>query len=150
MASQLLATYNAIAAIDISVNSVTLPVIGADQGKGTVKQTPTRILSPLHDRDENRGMSKITFGNNAIVPRVISDLCLYAPVTEGSGIEYYVPFLLEYQEAYENAVIANFGLGLRGVTVQNVSLEIGVYAYPAVAGKWYYGVKAEWSINEVL
>lgn len=150
MASQLTAIYDAIAAIAVAVDGTTVTVRNYDEASPVVNETPLRILSPLSDKNEGRGLTPITFGGGLQIGRYITDLCLWAEAEAGSGLEYHMAKLIAYQAAYENAALADRKLGLSNVSVQALDIQIGVWEYPMASNNFYFGVKAEWQITELI
>lgn len=154
MSSRLLDIYGALQAYEVVVDNVAVPNRGLEFN-GTVNALPHRILSPLHERADGRGIIPLTFGGASSLQWVITDLCLVGNVTAGSGLEYFMSKMVKYQAAYVSNIFADkhLGIGSLGdfpVTVNTCDIEIGVYEYPLGSEKWYYGVKATWTIRENL
>lgn len=149
-ASKLLQIYEALSNYAVLVDGENIPCRKLGDA-AVIDLTPTRILSPLSERNEAQGFVPLSFGGASTLQWIITDLCLMASVGQGSGIEFWVPQLVKYQAAYVENVFAqrNLGLGV-GITVNGVAPEIGEYSYPLGTDHWYYGAKMVWTIRENL
>lgn len=150
MASLLRQIYAKLAERSMSISTGTIPCRTLATTNGVIDKTPVRVLSPLSERAEGKGLTPITFGGAKTLQWMITELCLLAPVASASGLEFYTPLLVEYQEAFVNSYpTRHLGLGDQ-VIVNTVDLEMGEYNYPLGSANWYYGVKATWTIRENL
>lgn len=153
MGSRLREIYDALANLPIAIDGKNVRCRPLAENTGVVTETPLRILSPLSDRNEGRGISNLTFGHGASLEWIISELVLIASVQDGSGLEYHTPFIVEYQQNFVSAYATmnrNLGLAPKSITVNGADIEIGVYNYPLGADNWYYGLKISWTIRENL
>lgn len=151
MGSQLEAIFNAIAATGINIEGT--PIVGRNLAEisTVVNSTPTRIISPLSDKNEGKKAARMTLGNQSQVDWTITDLLLYKLTTDGSGLEYNMHRLALYQGKYVDAMRANYKLGFaRHVMITDIDVEIGIYQYPLNSGKFYHGAKATLLVHEII
>lgn len=151
MPSKLREIYDALASLRIELDGKAVPCPPLEETTGVIHTTPQRVLSPLSDRNEGQGARKLTFGDGASVLWTITELVLLAPAEEGSGLEFYTPRLVEYQEKFISLYAKldkTLGIRPRTVTVSSADIEIGVYNYPLGTDNWYYALKVNWSIRE--
>ncbi len=157
MASKLTQIYDALANKAIFCDGKNIPCRKLQETNGVIDVTPVRVLSPLSDRNEGRGLVPLTFGTAATLQWVITELLLLAGIEEGSGLEFYTPRLVECQAAYAANVFTDKTLGIApapvsssSVVVNGADIETGVYEYPLGSNAWYYGLKVSWTIRENL
>lgn len=151
MGSQLEAIFDKLAGTGINIEGT--PIVGrvlADVST-VVNSTPTRIISPLSDKNEGKNAAKASFGKMWQVDWTITDLLLLAQTTDGSGLENHMNKLVKYQRAYLEAMKANHKLGfVRHVMITGIDVEIGVYQFPVNSGKFYHGAKATLVVHEIV
>lgn len=153
MPSKLREIYAGLQNQPIQVDGSNVPCIPLAESTGVINQTPVRVLSPLSDRNEGRGISNLTFGGGASLLWTITELVLVSPVQAGSGIENQTPYLVEYQENFVTAFASinrHLGISPATVTINNADMEIGIYNYPLGTDNWYTGLKITWTIRENL
>lgn len=151
MGSQIVAIYNAIAAVEVTIDSE--PILGRllEDANTVVNSTPVRIISPLSDKNEAKGVARMTLGNQSQADWTITDLLLYKLTTDGSGLEHSMYWLVKYLGAYVDALRTNYKLGfVRHVAITNIDVEIGVYRYPINGDKFYHGAKATLTVHEII
>lgn len=156
-ASQLLAIYDAIAGMSVSVGSVTPDVWDVDEIRDSVHsaQCPVRILLPHGDfRGGGSGGGQnfryATLNSIARGTWQIVDLCLWQPIGQGPGIRKIGPELVEYCSSYATAIV---GLQ-RETTYQSFitgwSVAAGVYVFPEPSDNWFWGVRAVVEVDELI
>ncbi len=103
---------------------------------------PLRILLPSTSGD----MDFVAIGNLQSMAWTIRDLCLFAPVTKGKGIEQFSKAMVEYLSLYLEQIKAN-----RNPT--NTSHIVGVEGQMVPiqwAEKTYWAVDITLTVSEVL
>ncbi len=151
MGSQIAAIFNVIAATGINIDGT--PIVGRNLAdiSTVVNETPTRIISPLSDKNEGKKATRMTFGNQSQVDWTITDLLLYNNTTDGIGLEDDMHKLVLYQGAYVDAMRTNYKLGFaRHVMITDIDIEIGVYRFPINGDKFYHGAKATLIVHEII
>lgn len=149
--SRLREIYDALAMQPIQLDGKNVPCLALEETTGVIHTTPMRVLSPLSERNEGQGAKKLTFGNGASILWNITELVLLASVEEGSGLEFYTPRLVEYQEkliSLFSSMSKTLDMTPKTVVVNSVDIEMGVYNYALGTDNWYYGLKLSWSIRE--
>jgi hypothetical protein len=151
MASQIEAIFDAIAAVSITVDGTALTGrLLADSGT-EVNVTPARIISPLAKKDEGENAVQFTIGNQYTVNWTITDLLLFRPVKDGTGLEYNMPHLVDYMGKYIDAIRANNKLSFaKHVAITSAKIEVGVYEYPVGSENWYYGCMGTLKVTEII
>lgn len=150
MANRLEDIFNKIAHVGINIEGE--PIIGRELAdiSTVVNETPTRIISPLSDKNEGKAV-RMTLGNQSQVDWTITDLLLYNLTTDGVGLEADMHALVKYQSAYVDAMRTHYKLGFeRHVQITGVEVEIGVYRYPMNGDKFYHGAKATLIVHEII
>ena len=154
-ASQLLAIYDAIAAMTVTAGGVTPQVWDVDEVRDSVHTAhlPVRILLPhgeFSGSNELGRFAPVTINSIARGTWLITDLCLWRPVGQGLGTRDIGNALVEYCGAYATALVARG----RGTTHQSYingwSIAAGVYAFPEASGNWFWGVRAVVQVDEIL
>jgi hypothetical protein len=157
VASKLTDIYDALANKSIILDGVPVPCQKLEETTGVIFGTPQRVLSPLSERNEGRGLVPLTFGGAATLQWFITELLLLAGVEDGTGLEFHTPRLVKCQAAYVANVFSDRSLGIApapgsssSVVVNGADIEAGVYEYPLGTGAFYYGIKVAWTIRENL
>ena len=150
--SRILDIYDTIAALSITVGSVTPTVLDVDELPNTVDtdRLPTRLLMPLGSIATGgaREMRFVTLDSITNVTWVIRDLCLWRPVGRGIGYKTIVPTLIEYAGKYLDALRANRQM-THTAYVQRADIQPRVIEWPESSGKWYYAVDATIEVAEL-
>lgn len=150
--SQIKEIFNRIAAIGIMQNGS--PIIGRDllNISTVVNETPTRIISPLTDKNEGKKATIMTLGNQSQVDWTVTDLLLFRDTSDGTGLEDDMRWLVEYMGQYVVTMRENHKLGFTNyhVRITSVDVEIGVYRYPIAGDKFYHGAKATLIVHEII
>jgi hypothetical protein len=150
--TQLTAIYNALAAIDVTVNGVTPRVFNFDNLKAEIHtaELPCRLLLPMGERLGGEA-SVISMGGHGSVPWTICDLMLWSPIAQGRGIKEHPGALVAYMEAYVNTMQQHMKL-LRSpvtATVEKIRPDAGLFSYPVNTETWYYGVECIVTVREL-
>lgn len=155
-ASQLLAIYDAIAAMSVSAGGVTPQVWDVDEVRDSVHTAhlPVRILLPHGEFAGGgalgQGFRPVTLDSIARGTWLITDLCLWRPVGQGLGTRDIGDVLVEYCGAYATALVTRG----RGTTHQSFingwDIAAGVYAFPESSGNWFWGVRAVVQVDEII
>ena len=140
MASAISEIYNALA--DISIAGV--GVRNIDEIKLQVRQvdTPVRMLLPSTSGE----LSFVAIGSLNKIEWIISDLCLWAPLTAGQGVKDHANDMVEYIKNYLVAIKA-----LRSPTSQShitgISFEMGPVPW---ADGDFWAVDVTISVEEII
>ncbi len=151
MGSQIVHIFNRIADIGIMLNGS--PIIGRDllNVSTVVNETPTRIISPLTDKNEGKKATRFTLGASKQVDWTITDLLLFRDTSDGTGLEDDMRWLVEYMGTYVETMSNNYELSFpKHVKITSVDVEIGVYRYPIAGEKFYHGAKATLIVHEII
>ena len=106
------------------------------------KDLPCRMLIPSTTGD----LSFVGIGTLNNIQWVIRDLCLWAPLTAGKGIEQYASSLVDYLKLYIARVKA-----LRNPTNQSVISGVSFAMGPVPWGeKDYWAVDIQLTVEEIL
>ena len=105
---------------------------------------PIRLLLPATEGDLDFG--SFIGGSTALMAWVIKDLCLFAPVSAGSGVEQYAESMVDYIALYIDEVKANRCAGEYG-TVLAVSIKMSPVKW---AEKIYWAVDTTLTIKEII
>jgi len=103
---------------------------------------PMRLLLPSTSGD----MDFIALGDMQGVAWTIRDLCLFAPVTKGKGIEQFSEAMVEYLSLYMAAVKAN----RNPTTTSNIVGVEGTMKPIQWAEKTYWAVDVTLTVSEVI
>ena len=154
--SQFTEIYDALADIGVFDGEHEIKGVKLDDVGDSLTEFPIRVLLPLRENDRASDAGGRTFGGGMMWKWSITDVCLFAKVAKGgSGIEYYYPQMLRYQENF----ISRFFLGNRQILTgqkypiiapKDESMEMGLYEYPSQSGTWYFAVIAEYLVLENL
>ena len=139
--SEILAIYNSIA--NMKVGSV--PCRDIDQVQLLIKDAdlPMRMLLPSTSGE----MAFIAIGSLQNMHWAIRDLCFFAKVTEGRGIEHFSQALVEYLSLYLKQIKAN-----RNPTKLSNIVGVEGQMGPQLWGdkEWYWAVDITVTVKEVL
>jgi len=103
---------------------------------------PIRMLLPSTEGE----MTFIAIGTLQRMGWAIRDLCLFAPVTKGSGIKQFSKAMVDYLSLYIAQVKAN-----RNPTSQSNIVGVEVQMAPALWGeKTYWAVDITLTVEEIL
>lgn len=154
--SQFTEIYDALAAIRVSDGNQDIKGIKLEDVGKSLTQFPVRVLLPLRENDRATVNGGRTLGNGMIWKWSITDVCLFAEAPEsGSGIEFWYPQMIRYQENFLNTVYKDNRQLLSGqrypkIANEEESLEMGMYEYPSNTRKWYFAVVAEYMVLESI
>lgn len=157
MSSVISTIYANIKALAITAGGQTPQVFGlADVPNSLASaELPCRILTALQGNFEGQEMRFETIsgnspatGNQQNINWQIIDLLLWLPQAQGRGPRDVTAELVEYAGAYLDIVRPNRLIGTRA-SVENLSIDIGIYEYPSNSGNFYYGGRAAWTIKEL-
>jgi hypothetical protein len=149
MPSRLLDIYNALAALPVTVGAVSVLGLTPALYRSKPASFPIRILTPLSDASEGREGARFSMaGASFAMQWRVVDLLLWRAASQGAGIETYMDDLLSYQVAYVSVIAAQRKIA--DAIIENLSMDVGIYSYPAESGKDYFGVKCELVIKEIF
>ena len=157
MASQIVELYSALAATNIAVNGVTIRVkdlTGLPSALDTAI-LPCRLLTPISSFLTNNMQSGVwTVAGYSGVAEVrwnVADIMYLKPLAQDVGIRAIADDLVAYMREYQ-VMISAFVPPSIGSTlwVQNLTMNAGVFEYPLLSGRWFYGVAAMLSVVEKI
>ena len=103
---------------------------------------PLRMLLPATQGE----MEFVMIGNLQKITWIVQDLCLFAPVTKGSGIKQFAKAMVDYLDLYLQGIKAMrspvAGCHISGVAVQMQPVQWGE--------KTYWGVDITLTVEEIL
>ena len=103
---------------------------------------PLRMLLPATQGE----MEFIAAGNLQHMVWAIRDLCLFAPLTKGSGIQQFSKAMVDYLSLYIAQVKVN-----RNPTTTSTIVGVEVQMQPVLWGeKTYWAVDIELTVEEIL
>lgn len=147
MSSRLAAIYTALAAMPVPVGGALASVRNYDALPASVAagDTPVRLLMPL-SAQPGGGVSVVTFSGAQQADWRIADLLLLRPAQAGR-LEQAAALMVEYQVNYA-AAVAN-ARGLAGAFIQSLTMDAGVFTYPAGGTAQWFGVEVKLTLREV-
>jgi hypothetical protein len=138
--SAILDIYTSIANMEVgdipsrNINAVKLTIRDGD--------LPLRLLLPATEGD----MAFVAIGTLQKVTWVIRDLCLWAPVTKGSGVQDFSEAMVDYLALYLEQIKGNRSpvaqCHISGVAVKMVPVKWGEQTY--------WGVDITLTVEEIL
>jgi hypothetical protein len=161
MTSAISAIYTAVESMTVLVGSDTPTVYGLTGIPNTVASAnlPCRILLDLANAGEGQSMnfftinSGISGGGAQYIDWQIDDLMLLLPLAQGIGNKQVSSNLIAYCGAYIDACRTNRGLvntSTNEANITNLRVAPGVYNYPNGSDTFYWGVRAELTIREII
>jgi hypothetical protein len=103
---------------------------------------PLRLLMPVTEGD----MSFIAIGNLQKAVWVIRDLCLFAPVSKGSGIHQYSKAMVDYISLYLEQIKAN-----RSLVAKTHITGVGIEMLQVIwSEKTYWAIDISLTVEEIL
>lgn len=142
-------TYN-----DKNGNAVTPDIYGLSNIPATVSTAalPLRILLPIGQGQSGSPNVQILRGAGAKTSWHITDLFLLAPAAQDAGLYVHAPILVTYAALYAEALSNKFEFNFAGTNNVTISASItpGMYEYPSGGGAWFYGIKSDITIEEII
>ena len=138
--SAILDIYNSIANMEVG----DIPARDIDEAKLTIRDgdLPLRVLLPATEGD----MEFVAIGTLQKVTWLIRDLCLFASVTKGSGVQEYSKAMVDYLDLYLEQIKSNRSpyaqCHISGVAVKMVPVKWGEQTY--------WGVDITLTVEEIL
>lgn len=151
-ASQLRAIYKAIEETNVFLNGSRVPCRGLDGLDPRIPRAalPVRLLLPVGSNANGRNLSLISAdGHGRDATWMIPELALIAQVTSGKGLEEYAGTLVDYVVALEDA-IQNRRADYAGFFINNIATDTGEFEWPAGSGNWYFGVRTNYTVRELI
>lgn len=158
MASQIVELYNALALTSITVNGVAVRVKRLDELPNALDTAglPCRLLTPISPFLGNNLQSGIwtvaTYSGVNEVRWNVADIAYFKPVAQDIGIRAVADDLVIYMREYQ-AMISAFTMSSAGgstMWVQNLAMSAGVFEYPLLSGRFFYGVAATLTVVEKI
>ena len=135
--------------------SVTPKAYNLDElpGNVTTAHLPCRLLLPLGQGQGGTPNGEILAGAGIRCNWQITDLFLLEAAAQDMGIATQAPVLMRYVVAYAEALSKKYEF-IHGYATFNATLSVnitpGMYEYPAGSNSWFYGVKADITIEETF
>lgn len=154
MTTRLVDIYTTLAAMPVTLDSSAVPVRDLHQLLDAVynTDTPVRLLFPPGAWTGTRStFTPLTLaGGRGTVVHTLVDLFLLKPAGASEGLEVEMPALTAYIAAYNRAMlVTGFRLG-HAATVESMTLEPTVVAYPAGSTTQYYAVEVRLTVKELV
>ena len=103
---------------------------------------PLRLMLPSTSGE----MDFVAIGNLQRMGWAIRDLCLFAPLTQGSGVEQFSKAMVDYLSLYIEAIKANRNPATN-CTIVGVEVQMGPVPW---AEKDYWAVDITLTVEEIL
>lgn len=151
-ASKLREIYKAIEETPIDLNGATVRCRGLDGLKTQIPRAslPLRLLLPVGSNANGRNLSIISAdhsGRSAVW--VIPELALIAPMAQGQGLEEYAGDLVDYVVALEQAILDR-RVEFNGFLISQMATDTGLFEWPAGGDSWYFGVRTNYTVTELI
>ena len=149
--SDLAGIYDALAAMDVTLNAAVVPVFNYDALPDSIQtaQLPCRLLHPLGEQPAGSVTPFTLSGHSLSLGWTIFDLFLLKPVGQGIGLVDAAPELVAYMDAYATALAANIKLVGHSVTITGGEFDPALYAYPRGAPTAFFGVMVKLRLTEL-
>jgi hypothetical protein len=147
--SNLLAIYDALAALPLTFDGQPLPVYLPDDLPSAIHNAhlPARLL--LSGRSTVQSMTPLTMsGARSAVLWLVTDLFLFAPIAQGRAVGDAASALARYESAYLSTLRPRLLLTPNAVITQ-VLAQAGAFAYPDGSSTRFSGVEARLLVREV-
>jgi hypothetical protein len=158
-ASTILAIYDAIKAVSVTVDSKTPTVKDLDELRANQETAvlPVRLLLPFGNFDASGRIGETRMatipGNVMRVSWSVRDLLLWRPIAQGEGLYTVADDMVAYAGAYVAAFVNRSGIQ-RKLTdqayIDNITATPGIYEYPESGGRFYFGVNCILSVVELI
>lgn len=116
-------------------------------------QLPCRILLPIGQGQGGSPNVEILRGAGVKAQWSVTDLFLLEAAARDAGLYVQAPVLMRYVVAFTEALGVKFQF-VHGANTNSLTLSAsvipGMYEYPAGSGAWFYGVKADITIEEIF
>jgi hypothetical protein len=142
-------TYTDAAAASVNPTVYSLATI---PGSIQTEHLPCRLLLSIGQGGGQNNL-RILDGAGVVASWSITDFFLLEASAQGEGLHIQAPVLISYCMAYARALAAQFRfLSAPSTETRTVSARIlpGVFEYPAGAGVYFYGVKVDLTVEELL
>jgi hypothetical protein len=149
MGSNLMGIYDALAAVQVPVNGVIVPVRNVDELPESVAAAdcPVRLLMPWSERTGTNAVSFVTFGGMAQSDWTIVDLLLLRPAQAGK-LETASAGVVRYMQDYATAINRVRALSQFAQVLGPVRFAPGVGAYPTGGAAQWFGVEVTLTVRE--
>lgn len=151
--SDILAAYEALGSMTISVSGRT-PDIYFFTEQPNAAETANLPLRLLEVVGSNAEMSDLVYGTIGSAPQVdttwrISDLLLWMPQAQGTGVRDVARLLVDYCGKYVETARMNRDL-TEQISIASLQVTPGTFRYPADGERVYYGVRAVMGLKELI
>lgn len=153
MASKLDLIYDALAAWTFTIGTTAINTFWDTTLKQqiTTADLPARLLLPVNTNLEGDQIQAATItGGVAVAYWAITDMMLYKPTTQGTGLEEAAPFLVDYVKAYMNKFKTGRRLISGSATITQVATSTGIIEWPVNSNRFYHGANITLQVTEVF
>lgn len=149
--SDLSGIYDALAAMDVTLNAATVPVFNYDELPDSIQtaQLPCRLLHPLGEQPGGSVTPFTLSGVSLQFGWTIFDLFLLRPVAQGIGLKDAAPDLVAYMDAYAAALKTHIKIVGHSATITGGTLDPAIFAYPRGGPTIHFGVMVTLKITEL-
>ncbi|MCC6615935.1 MAG: hypothetical protein IT320_20865 [Anaerolineae bacterium] len=149
--SDLSGIYDALEAMDVTLNAAVVPVFNYDELPDSIQtaQLPCRLLHPLGEQPLGSVTPFTLSGTSLQFGWTIFDLFLLRPVGQGIGLVDAAPDLVAYMGAYAAALKTHIKLVGHTVTITGGAFDPALYAYPRGGAAIYFGVMVTLRMTEL-
>ena len=143
-----------LAALTITVSSTTPQAFDLNAIPPDVNpaKLPCRILLPFGaEAEQGHAFTFTEFLNSQAAEATwhITDLCLWATVGAGRGLQSYAATLASYAAAYLEVIRTNWQIAAY-CQIVGATFGIGAFEYPGGSGQYYFGVECKVEVQELF
>jgi hypothetical protein len=150
--SDLTGIYDAWAAVVITAASKTPTAYNCDELPSSIQTAhlPCRLLLPFDEEADGVEFPALSLAGGLSAVWTLTELTLWEAVGQTTGIAQMGGELVQYAEAYANAIRDNRRLvrASPNATIEGARLERGVYSWGGGTAQ-FYGLKATLTIREI-
>ena len=111
---------------------------------------PVRLLLPTLRRGNSAAFRFLAYGHtSAAITWTVTDLMLWTPVNQTSGLRDVALDLVKYSKAYVEMIIDLDLSPNKAVQLVDLQTAIDVFQWPDLAGREYWGVESILTIEEL-
>lgn len=115
-------------------------------------QLPCRILLPIGQGGGTNNL-RVLNGSGVVASWSITDLFLLCPEAQQEGLYIQAPVLISYAGAWARAIGQQYRfLSAPSTETRTITAAIlpGMWEYPTQSGVFYYGVKCDLAVEELI
>jgi len=148
-ASLIAEIYQKLAELSVAAGGKTVTVYSLSTLPNSVASAnlPARLLLPVITGEGGaRQVTVMNTQNKFIVSWTLTDLLLYQPAAQGTGIAQVANPLVTYCADY----LAALRLKIVGMGIDSITAEPDVYEYPQGSGSVYFGVRVSLTVKDII